>query len=100
MIHGWQRPWAYYFALMLTLSQLRSVTESPNYEWWVLASMGADPSLDAVARDPRAFVAGLHTAFMVLGSMAVLGMIISIIKGERIQEPQVSSGSVEQPSPR
>jgi len=60
-----------------------------------MASMGAEPSLDAVANDPRAFVTGLHRAFLVLGLLAVLGMIISIIKGERIQEPQDSTAGVE-----
>ena len=48
-----------------------------------MASMGAEPSLDAVSNDPRAFVAGIHTAFMVLGGMAVLGMVISLLKGDR-----------------
>lgn len=63
-----------------------------------MAGMGSEPSLDAVASDTRAFVAGLHTAFLVLGCLAVLGIIISVIKGERIQEHQESTTIVEQPN--
>ena len=63
-----------------------------------MASMGASPSLDAVSNDPRAFVAGIHTAFTVLGAMAVLGMVISLLKGERAipaRDPQDSLDSTE-----
>ena len=63
-----------------------------------MAMIGAEPSLDAVSNDPRAFVAGLHSAFTVLGAMAVLAMLISFVKGERVQEAQAtqdSAGTIE-----
>ena len=55
-----------------------------------MASMGFEPSLDAVSVEggsevAHAFVSGLHRAFMVFGSILVLGMVISFVKGERAE---------------
>ncbi|PKB64100.1 MAG: hypothetical protein BZY80_04190 [SAR202 cluster bacterium Io17-Chloro-G2] len=60
-----------------------------------MAAMGAEPSLDAVSNDPRAFVAGLHTAFTVLGALALLAMFISFLKGEQALEPQPTQDAAE-----
>ncbi|MCH7502170.1 MAG: hypothetical protein IIA10_02295 [Proteobacteria bacterium] len=51
-----------------------------------MASLGAEPNLGAVSGDPQAFVSGLNRAFMVAGSLVVVAMVISFLKGERAKE--------------
>ena len=52
-----------------------------------MGSMGVEPSLDAVSpRVADAFVAGLHRAFLILGGLLVVGIVLSFLKGERAKE--------------
>ena len=48
-----------------------------------MASMGAEPSLKAVSAEPDAFVEGIRRTFLVLGSLTVVGIIMSLLKTER-----------------
>ena len=53
-----------------------------------MGSMGVEPSLEAVSADggaevARAFVSGLHRAFLILGSLLLVGMVLSLWKGEQ-----------------
>ena len=48
-----------------------------------MGSLGAEPSLDAVSGAPDAFIVGVKRAFLVGGLMLVVGMVISILKGDR-----------------
>ena len=56
-----------------------------------MAAQGFEPSLSAVSGEngpavAHAFVSGLHRAFMILGSLLVLGIVLSFFKGERAKE--------------
>ena len=51
-----------------------------------MASLGAEPSLGAVAGESDAFVSGVNRAFMVSGFLVVVAMVISFFKGERARE--------------
>ena len=67
-----------------------------------MGSMGVEPSLSGISTDGgaeagRAFVTGLHRAFMILGSLLLVGLALSLRKGEQAEEtpapslqPQVS----------
>ena len=71
-----------------------------------MASMGFEPSLGAVSTEAgtdvgHAFVSGLHRAFMVLGGLLVVGLVISFVRGERLKEaptPSPESQLSESPS--
>ena len=61
-----------------------------------MASMGFEPSLSAVTAEgggevARAFVSGLRRAYLVMGSLLVVGIVISFFKGERVREPAAES---------
>ena len=51
-----------------------------------MGSMGAEPSLDAVSGAPGAFVVGVQRAFLAGAIMLLVGMVISILKGDRPKE--------------
>ena len=56
-----------------------------------MAAQGFEPSLSAVSGEngpavAHAFVSGLHRAFMILGGLLVLGIVLSFFKGERAKE--------------
>jgi hypothetical protein len=51
-----------------------------------MASLGAEPSLGAVAGESDAFVSGVNRAFMVSGFLVVVAMVISFFKGERARQ--------------
>ena len=65
----------------------------------VMASTGHPPTLqavvDATGRDTEvigAFTSGLRTAYLVMGSLILVGMVVSYLKGSRVKEiprPQV-----------
>ncbi len=65
----------------------------------VMASMGHPPTLqavvDATGRDTEvidAFTSGLRTVYLVMGSLILVGMVVSYLKGSRVKEiprPQV-----------
>ena len=52
-----------------------------------MASLGVEPSLDVVSTAVGgAFVTGLHRAFYLMGGLLVLGVVISVVRGERPSE--------------
>ncbi len=56
-----------------------------------MSSRGFEPSLDAVTvggseEVARAFMAGLHWTFFVLGGLLILGIVLSFFKGERVKD--------------
>ena len=53
-----------------------------------MGSMGAEPSLEAVSDEPHAFVVGLQRAFLGGAIMLFVGMVISILKGDRPKETE------------
>jgi EmrB/QacA subfamily drug resistance transporter len=53
----------------------------------VMGLRGVEPSLDAVSPQVSdAFVAGLRLAFLVLGSVLTIGVVLTLIRGERTKE--------------
>jgi hypothetical protein len=67
----------------------------------VMGLRGVEPSLDAVSPQVAdAFVAGLRVAFLLMGGLTTLGLVIAFFQGERaspeaaaIRQPQVSRAS-------
>ena len=57
-----------------------------------MGSMGAEPSLDAVSGEPHAFVVGVQRAFLAGAIMLLVGMVISILKGDRPKETEAGRG--------
>jgi MFS family permease len=52
-----------------------------------MGSLGVEPRLDAASPEvATAFVAGLHRAFILLGTLLVVGAAISFVKGEQPRE--------------
>ena len=50
----------------------------------VMGLRGVEPSLEAVSPQVAdAFIAGLRWAFLVQGGLLLLGIIVTIVKGER-----------------
>ena len=45
-----------------------------------MAYMGYPPSLEDISGAPHAFISGLHTAFLAMVALLVLGMVISYLK--------------------
>ena len=57
----------------------------------VMGMKGAEPSLDAVSPQVAdAFVSGLRAAFLVMGGFTTVGLIITIVRGNRAPSPQPS----------
>ncbi len=57
-----------------------------------MGSMGVEPSLDVISTDggaevAHAFVSGMRRAFMVIGSLLLVGIVLSFLKGEPAKEP-------------
>jgi len=62
-----------------------------------MGSYGVEPSLDAVSPQVAgAFVAGLKWAFALSGAFLVLGIFLSVFKGERRREPEPAEAPVKQ----
>ncbi len=51
-----------------------------------MAALGYPPSLEDISGAPHAFISGLHTAFLAMVGLLVLGMVISFLKGGRVEE--------------
>ena len=85
--------------LTRTSASVISVAVSTTIVVATMASMGFEPRLEAVSAEggvevAHAFVSGLRTTFMVLGSLVVVGMALSFLKGERAKEvPSVAPQS-------
>ena len=63
-----------------------------------MATYGVEPSLDAVSPSVAdAFVAGLKWAFLVMGAMLALGIVLVLIRGER-RRPERSAAPVPEPA--
>ena len=76
-----------------------AITTSIVAAW--MGSKGFEPSLEAVstgADEAEAFVAGLHLAWLVLGSLLLVGIFISFFKGDRVKEPPEEAPAAVPPS--
>ena len=68
-----------------------------------MASMGFQPSLDAVGSEggeevAGAFVSGMQRAWLLLGGMLVVGVVLSFFKGDRAkEEPEETPAKQAQP---
>jgi len=51
-----------------------------------MESLGAESNLEAVAANPQAFVMGLHRLFLVMGSLLLIGVVLSVFQGGQPQE--------------
>ena len=51
-----------------------------------MSSQGYPPSLGAISEAQDAFTSGMRTAFLVMGVLLVVGIVISFLKGERVQD--------------
>jgi EmrB/QacA subfamily drug resistance transporter len=63
-----------------------------------MASAGFEPSLEAVPSEgggpvADAFVSGLRRAFLVIGFTQIVAMVLSFVRGERVEEPAPTSAS-------
>ena len=72
-------------------ASVTSVAASTAIVVATMASMGFEPKLEEVtveggAEIGRAFVSGLHTVYLVLGIIVVIGIVVSVLKGERGKE--------------
>lgn len=56
-----------------------------------MESAGAEPSLEAVASDPEAFVSGFNKALLILGGFMVAGMFMALLRGERARTSPASA---------
>ena len=66
-----------------------------------MSSQGYPPSLGAISEAQDAFTSGLRTAFLVMGVLLIVGIVISFLKGERVQEspaPESETRTRESPS--
>ena len=55
-----------------------------------MSSLGVEPTLDAVEGGKEAghaFVSGLHRSFTLMGSLMLVGMVLSYLKGDRPKTP-------------
>jgi hypothetical protein len=54
-----------------------------------MALQGVEPSLEAVSSQVAgAFVSGLRWAFLAQGSLLLLGLVVTVLKGDRPKETQ------------
>ena len=90
--------------LMRTSAGVTTIALSTAIVVATMASMNVEPKLEAVSAGGRpeiahAFVSGLRTAFFVLGSVVVVGIIVSFLKGERARAaPSPQARVSESPS--
>lgn len=77
--------------LMRNTANVTSVSLATTIVVTTMASQGFEPSLGTVSAEggtavARAFVSGLHRAFLILGSLLLVGIVLSYFKGERVKE--------------
>lgn len=81
--------------LMRNSANLTSVALSTALVTAMMAFKGYPPSLDTVSDAPGAFTSGLRVTFLTMGVVAVFGMVVSFLKGERPAEVQSPASSVQ-----
>lgn len=90
--------------LVRTSAGVTSIAISTAIVVATMASLGFEPKLDAVTVEGgqevgHAFVSGLRKAFWVLGSILVVGVVVSFLKGEKVRTAQAPQSRVsESPS--
>ncbi len=86
-------------SLVRNSSNITSIALATAVVTATMASMGYSPSLGDISGGPQAFISGLRTAFLAMVALLVVGMVISFLKGGRVEEipapvPQIqTSGS-------
>ena len=81
--------------LVRNSAQIISIAVATAIVAAIMASQGYPPSLDAVSEAPDAFTSGLRTALLVMGSLMLVGVVLSAFKGTRLTEE--SAIQVEEP---
>ena len=65
-----------------------------------MSFLGYPPSLGAISEAQHAFTSGLRTAFLVMGVLLAVGIVISLLTGERVQDRSASeSETLKKESP-
>ena len=73
--------------LMRNSANLTSIALATTVVVLTMGSLGVEPRLDVVSPAVAdAFVTGLHRAFYLMGGLLVLGVVISLVRGERARE--------------
>ena len=73
--------------LVRNTANVTSVAVSTTIVVVVMGARGVAPSLDAVSPEVAgAFVSGLHRAFLLMGVLLVVGMILCLVRGETPRE--------------
>ena len=70
-----------------TASNVTGIAIATTIVAFTMASMGYEPSLAAVSESGgqglrEAFVAGIHTVYLVAAGLAVSAMVLSVVRGE------------------
>ena len=77
--------------LMRNSANVTSIALATTIVATTMAGYGVEPSLSVVAADSGrqvadAFIAGMHRVFFAFGSLLLLAMVLSYLKGERVNE--------------
>ncbi len=77
--------------LMRNSANVTSIALATTIVATTMAGYGVEPSLSVVAADSGrqvadAFIAGMHRVFLAFGSLLLLAMVLSYLKGERVNE--------------
>ncbi len=82
--------------LVRNSANVTSVALSTTIVVITMGSQGVEPSLDAVSPEVAgAFVDGLHNAFLLMGILLVVGMIICLVRGDAPRQVPAESGAEE-----
>ena len=68
------------------LANITSVALATAIVTAIMASMGYPPSLGDVSGAPHAFISSLRTAFLAMVALLMVGIAMSLLKGERVEE--------------
>ena len=86
--------------LVRNTANVTSVAVTTTIVVVTMGSRGVTPSLDTVSLHPEAFVAGLHWAFLLMGILLVVGLIICVVRGDAPKQAPEESRAIMDEAPR
>ena len=86
--------------LVRNTANVTSVAVTTTIVVVTMGSRGVTPSLDTVSLHPEAFVAGLHWAFLLMGILLVVGLIICVLRGDAPKQAPEESRAIMDEAPR